>query len=106
MKERIEHRFCEICTNPLVLNYSDRGPESGVCDECGAMYAYDLVDGDIRSVKYAVDFEIETEVISEYYRETGKRAHIISHFEHEDSEVTEFLEWARENYPDLGWAEP
>jgi hypothetical protein len=106
MKEKINSTFCQICEEQLILNYLDKGPKSGICNECGAIYAYDLEDGEIASVEFAVDFEIETEIISEYYEETGQKAYMIVHVEHEKDDASEFLKWARENYPELGWAEP
>jgi hypothetical protein len=106
MKETISGTDCEICDNQLILNYSGFGPQSGICDECGAMYAYDLEDSEVVSVEYTADFDIETQIISEYYEETGQTAYMITHVEHQKDDVSEFLRWARENYPSLGWAEP
>lgn len=105
MKEIIDDIACEICGHQLVLNYSDRGPMSGICDECGAMYTYDLEDGSVIDVNYFVDFDVEETIISEYYKETGNTAFLISHIECSQEDVNAFLEWANKNYPDLGWAE-
>jgi hypothetical protein len=106
MKEEIDDTLCEICENQLILNYLERGPLSGICDECGAMYSYELEDSQITSVDFHVDFGIETQIISEYYEETGQRAYIILHVEHSEDEISEFREWVRENYPDLEWPKP
>lgn len=106
MKEKIDNKLCNICDNQLVLNYLVRGPDSGICDECGAMYSYVLGDTEISSVEFFTDFDLEKEVISDYYEETGRTAYIIGNVEYSEDDASEFLKWARENYPEFDWRKP
>jgi len=97
MKTSIENTNCHLCESDLVLNYlPDTGPESGVCDMCGALYSYTRINETITSVEPLENID-EEQVITDYYNQTGQMACAFGHIDFTDNEYDQFITWANKN---------